>query len=191
MRFTQRVIALRGALPMLRRGRFLSGIRDDELGVKDVAWLTPAGDEMTEQHWPDGNARCMGVLLDGRAQETGIRRIGTDATLLLVLNAHHDVVEFTLPTGAGGCEWVRLVDTQHVNEEDVPPLPFGHKYEVTGQSLILFMLRPEHGPETSDSTARSFEHVVGIVRSFGTSSRRTVERAKAQQRLSRPRKSAK
>ena len=48
-----------------------------------MTWLTPAGDEMTPEHWNDGNARCMGVLLDGRAQETGIRRIGTDSTLLL------------------------------------------------------------------------------------------------------------
>jgi hypothetical protein len=85
--FTHKLIVLRRALPMLRRGRFLSGRHDEELGVKDVAWLTPAGDEMTEENWGDANALCMGVLLDGRAQETGIRRLGTDATLLLVLNA--------------------------------------------------------------------------------------------------------
>ena len=53
-----------------------------------MSWLTPAGDEMTRANWYDGNGRCLGVLLDGRAQETGIRRVGTDATLLLILNAH-------------------------------------------------------------------------------------------------------
>jgi isoamylase len=165
LRFTRRLIAMRAALPMLRRGRFLSGIQDDELGIKDVAWLTPAGDEMSPQHWSDGKARCIGVLLDGRAQETGIRRIGTDATLLLVLNAHNDVVEFTLPAAVGGSEWVRMVDTHRAEDTEIPQLAFGHRYEVTGRSLILFMLRPVLASSTSDAS-RSFEHVVGMLRSF-------------------------
>ena len=37
------------------------------------------------------------MLLDGRAQTTGIKRRGSDATLLIVFNAHHDVVKFRLP----------------------------------------------------------------------------------------------
>ena len=72
---------------MLRRGRFLTGAYDEELGVKDVSWLTPAGIEMTEANWNDGNGRCLGVLLDGRAQETGIRRVGSDSTLLTIVNS--------------------------------------------------------------------------------------------------------
>ena len=95
--FARKLIAMRQAFPMLRRGRFLIGAYNEELDVKDVTWLTPAGEEMTTEHWDDGNARCFGMLLDGRAQETGIRRRGSDATLLLVVNAHFDVVNFTLP----------------------------------------------------------------------------------------------
>ena len=45
-RFTRKLIALRQALPMLRRGRFLTGAYDEELGVKDVTWLTPDRHEM-------------------------------------------------------------------------------------------------------------------------------------------------
>ena len=74
--FVRKLIMIRRALPMLRRGRFLSGAYDEELGVKDVTWLTPAAEEMKEENWNDPNARCMGVLLDGRAQETGLRRVG-------------------------------------------------------------------------------------------------------------------
>ena len=43
----------------------------------------------------------LGLLLDGRAQTSGIRRRGSEATLLLIVNAHHDVVVFTLPEGPG------------------------------------------------------------------------------------------
>ncbi len=43
---------------------------------------------MNNAQWEDGKARCFGLLLDGRAQESGIRRRGSDATLLLICNAH-------------------------------------------------------------------------------------------------------
>jgi isoamylase len=44
----------------------------------------------------------MGLLLDGRAQVSGIPRRGSEATLLLIVNAHHDTVLFTLPEVTGG-----------------------------------------------------------------------------------------
>jgi isoamylase len=169
-RFTQRLIALRLALPMLRRGRFLTGQEDEELGVKDVTWIVPGGDEMTPAHWSDGNARCMGVLLDGRAQETGIRRVGTDATLLLVTNAHHDVVRFTLPSAPGGAEWVCLIDTNHAELDSMPRFRFGHVYEVTGRSLLLFMLRPESGMRSGGKADQSFDHVVNVLKTLTASS---------------------
>ncbi|HEV7913476.1 MAG TPA: glycogen debranching protein GlgX, partial [Albitalea sp.] len=90
--FTRRLLYIRAQQPMLRRARYLSGAYNEELDVKDVTWLAPSGEEMTVEQWNDGLARCMGMLLDGRAQPTGIRRRGTDATLLLVVNAYHDVV---------------------------------------------------------------------------------------------------
>jgi isoamylase len=68
-----------------------------------------ARDEMTPERWADRKARCMGVLLNGGAQKTGIRQLGNDATLLLALNSHHDVVKFALPAAPGGREWV--IDT--------------------------------------------------------------------------------
>jgi glycogen operon protein len=158
--FVQKLLAIRRALPMLRRGRFLTGDYDEELGVKDVTWLTPTGDEMTPEHWQDPNGRCMGVLLDGRAQETGIRRLGTDSTLLLVLNSHHDVVPFRLPEAAGGKEWVRLIDTNQGENDALEHFDFGHIYEVTGRSLLLFILRPARQKGHQTDADRSFQHVL-------------------------------
>jgi glycogen operon protein len=89
----------------------LFAIVNVEIGVKDVIWLCPTGAEMTQGHWDDANARCFGILLDGRAQETGIVGRGSDAALLLVCNAHFDVVNFAFPSVAEGRSWDRLLDT--------------------------------------------------------------------------------
>ena len=166
--FTRNLIALRQSLPMLRRGRFLTGQFDDTLGVKDLTWLTPAGTEMADANWNDANAKCLGVLLDGRAQATGLRRVGTDATLLLVLNSHHDVVRFTLPEATGGRDWMCLVDTNHPELEEPAMYAFGHEYEVTGRSLLLFMLVPDRGG--SREATRSFHHVMAAFREARTGS---------------------
>jgi pullulanase/glycogen debranching enzyme len=67
-----------------------------EVGVKDVTWLTPNATEMEEANWNDPYVRCFGMMLDGRAQPTGIKQRGTDETLLIVMNAHDAVVNFQL-----------------------------------------------------------------------------------------------
>jgi glycogen operon protein len=141
--FTRKLIALRQAFPVLRRGRFLTGEMDEELGAKDVTWLTPGGAEMTQDNWSDGLARCMGVLLDGRARATGIRRAAHDATMLLVINSYHDVVRFKLPEVVGGSRWELIVDTNLPDLEEPSPFDFGHEYEVTGRSLLLLAMKPE------------------------------------------------
>jgi glycogen operon protein len=148
-RFTARVSALRRRFPLLTRGRFLNGEWDETLGLKDVTWLAPDATEMADEQWSEGHARCMGVLLDGRAQATGIVQRGNDATLLMILNAHHDVVEFTLPEVLGGREWRLLIDTNLSDEETAgePAFAFEHPYSVTGRSLLLFelVLDPSYG----------------------------------------------
>jgi isoamylase len=146
LEFTRKLIQLRQNLPILRRGRFLSGIYNEELDVKDVTWLTPSGDEMTPENWEDPNARCISILLDGRAQPTGIRRRGTDVTLLMIMNAHNDVVKCTLPEVVGGEAWMCHVDTNQPDLDTPAEFSFGKVYTVTAHSLLLFQLRPTKQP---------------------------------------------
>ena len=149
LEFTRRLIALRRAYPILRRGRFLIGETNESLGIKDIAWVTPAGDEMQQEHWDDAHTRCFGMLLDGRAQPTGIRQRGGDATLLLIVNAYHDVVVFTLPTVPEGLHWKRLIDTNVPADSSLPEFEVGATYEVTGRSLLLFVLEAEKASRRS------------------------------------------
>ncbi len=139
IRFVQRLTKLRHDYPILRRGRFLGQAVNEELGVRDITWIDAGGGEMEQAAWQDSNTRCFAMLVDGRAQATGIRRRGEDATLLVVFNAYHDVVDFTLPPSEGGGAWRLLVDT---NQPDVEDTPFGvgEVYRVTGRSLLLLRL---------------------------------------------------
>jgi glycogen operon protein len=142
--FVQRLTALRHKYPILRRSRFLTGEYNQELEVKDVTWINANGAEMQESNWNDPNMHCFGMLIDGRAQTTGIRQRGQETTLLLVLNAHHDVVQFTLPQATGGDQWSLLIDTNIPGKED-GTFKTGEAYEVTSRSLLLFKLDAKAG----------------------------------------------
>src|SRR4051812_46232089 len=139
LEFTRHLIRIRPRHPILTRGRFLAGWHNPRIDVKDVTWLTPSAGEMTEENWKDERARCFGMMLDGRAQESGIKQRGSDETLLLVTNAHNDVVNFTLPEVAEGRRWGRLLDTNDP-KLGAEHFAFGAVYQVTGRSLLLFLL---------------------------------------------------
>ena len=138
--FVRKLTGLRHQYPILRRARFLTGEYNEELGVKDVTWINANGEEMRQEHWDDVNVRCFGMLLDGRAQETGIRRRGELATLLIIFNSWQDVVRFALPAASGGRGWTLRADTNFPDSTEEPQFPIGHSYEVTARSLLLFQL---------------------------------------------------
>ena len=79
--FVQQLTQLRDRYPILRRSRFLTGQYNEELGLKEVTWINAFGAEMQPEEWDDSNMHCFGMLMDGRAQPTGIRRRGEDATI--------------------------------------------------------------------------------------------------------------
>ena len=138
--FVQKLTALRRDYPILRRQRFLTGTLNEELGVKDVTWINASGDEMPDEAWADTSMRCFGMIMDGRAQPTGIRRRGDDATMLMVFNAHHDLVEFTLPQGADGERWSLLIDTNLPDNAELAKFDGGDAYSVTAHSMLVFGL---------------------------------------------------
>ena len=142
--FVQQLTSLRHKFPILRRGRFYTGVYNEALGVKDLTWVNANGQEMNEDHWRDHGTRCFGMLMDGRAQPTGIQKSGDDATLLLVFNAHWEIVDFTLPESYGGNEWVALVDTNHEENKAGSVHKTGETYAVTGRSLLLFALKSKN-----------------------------------------------
>jgi glycogen operon protein len=141
--FVRRLIAFRKAHPVLCRMRFLHGRAKSAGDIKDITWYAPQGTEKTTEQWQDSSARCMGVLLNGQANPA-IGRDGfalPDDFLFVVLNSHHDVVDFVLPTLPIGASWERVLDT---TEPDLAPgpqtLPMGATFAVPGRSLVVFAI---------------------------------------------------
>jgi isoamylase len=137
--FVRKLCALRHKYPVLRRNLFLTGNVDTELGVKDVAWINASGKEMRQIDWADPAMRCFGMLIDGRARPTGVRQRGTEAAMLILLNAHHDLVECALPTFEAGTHWVLELDTNIADQAPEYQGSPGDQYGVTGRSLALFI----------------------------------------------------
>ncbi len=138
--FVKKLTGMRHRYPILRRNLFLNGKYNEELGVKDVTWINANGSEMQDEHWGDSDMRCFGMLLDGRAQTSGIKQRGHEATLLLVINVHTDIVVFTLPECAGGSKWSVLVDTNAAEDKVFDSYEFGSEYGVTAHSFLVFAL---------------------------------------------------
>ncbi|MBO9883663.1 glycogen debranching protein GlgX [Xanthomonas sp. D-109] len=132
--FVSRLTHLRAHYPLLHRARFFDGAYDEELGIKDVTWLAPDGEEMTEASWHDPHARALMMRLDGRAPSSGLRQAASNVTLLMIVNGAVEDVEFTLPLVEGE-HWRVLIDTAERNGEH--GLPGGSHWHGLGRSLTL------------------------------------------------------
>ena len=120
--FVRELTALRRRYPILTRGRYLNGRYSEEAGVKDLTWLNPSGAEMQEADWSDAGARSVGLVLEGKAQHSGVREHANDATLLILINAWHEGVSFKLPDDEQTpLHWKLMVSTDEaLDRESVP-----------------------------------------------------------------------
>ncbi|HEU5474982.1 MAG TPA: glycogen debranching protein GlgX [Actinophytocola sp.] len=151
--FTAAVTALRSNHPVFRRRRFFAGrpIRKGE-ELRDIAWFTPAAQEMSEQDWESDFGRCIVVFLNGEGisdlDKRGERVV--DDSFLCVFNAHDEDIEVTVPDASYGRRWAVVLDTTSgvVLDGDLPAevrtVPAGDTLPVTARSLVL-LRRVEDG----------------------------------------------
>jgi isoamylase len=149
--FTQKVARLRRRHPVFRRRRFFTGAypgTGDGTGgdsAVDIAWLTPAGEEMTEADWRASYAKSVAVFLNGSAiTEPDPRgdRV-TDKKFLLLFNAGPDPITFTIPEARLGTDWEIVLDTETPRgdpKEAVGFLP-KTKVEVGGHAIAVLRSR--------------------------------------------------
>ncbi|MGW7535780.1 glycogen debranching protein GlgX [Amycolatopsis sp. NPDC054798] len=148
--FTAALTAFRKAHPVFRRRRFFQGKpvrKGQELG--DIAWFTPAGEEMTEQNWDDAFGKSVVIFLNGE----GIPDLDprgmpvSDDSFLLAFNAHWEDIAMTLPGNGYGREWTVVVDTEtgSVGKTDVEPVEGGGKFTLAARSLVVLQRTAKEG----------------------------------------------
>ena len=137
--FTIRMIRLRLEQPVLQRRRFFLGQHFRDSSLKDLAWFRPDGSEMTEEDWKQPYIRSLAYLLGGDTistpDERGERIVGD--TLLVLMNAHHESVPYTLPDIEWGREWEILLDTAGGTDAKRDRLSASGVVEVAPRSLVV------------------------------------------------------
>lgn len=150
LEFVRTVIDLKRSNPALQRPKFFQGrpLRGSE--IKDIVWLEPSGEEMSDDSWNAGFVRSIGVLLAGDAidevDEQGERLIGN--TLLLLFNAHGGRIRFAIPSHDRNEHWRLVFDTGHAAPRR-RRFTQKSKYTLQGRSVaVLQLVAPE--PKAED-----------------------------------------
>ena len=146
--FTQKLARLRRHHPVFRRRRFFTGAFTGSgagrLGA-DIAWLTPAGDEMTEDDWQASYAKSVAVFLNGAAISEPDPRGDpvTDDKFLLLFNAGDEPITFTLPEAKLSGDWEVVVDTVSPRGDPADAIGFlpRTKVEVAGRAVVVLRSR--------------------------------------------------
>ncbi len=155
--FTRKLIDLRRHHPIFRRPKFFQGRKIRGGDVKDVMWFDPNGEEMNEEGWNTAHAKCLGMLLSGDAID--VRSFHNepilDRTYLLLFNAHHETVSFTLP-GREKVRWEALMDTADEDSFLTTPKQYasGDEYSLTARSLSLLQLATDTQGEARTASWR-------------------------------------
>jgi len=156
--FVQRMINLRKRHPVFRRRRFFQGRPIKGANVKDLLWLSPGGKEMSEDEWRDPAVRCLGMLLSGQGldetDERG-RKVG-DENFLVLLNAHHEDVGFTLPASVPSTRWSAWMDTSRDGGlRPADTYNAGAVYPLQARSLVVLLERRKNGKKEDPNEAPS------------------------------------
>jgi glycogen operon protein len=137
--FTRRVIRMRNEHPVFRRRGWFKGRPLRGKGISDIAWLRTDGEQMSDEDWQTGFAKSLMVFLNGEGlndlDENGTRV--RDASFLLLFNAHHEPLDFTLPPDMFGNTWRVVLDTGTEMGEGDGSFAAGAPVPVQGRSIIV------------------------------------------------------
>jgi isoamylase len=142
LEFTKLVTKLRTDHPTFRRRRFFHGRpvrREEGDPVQDIAWLTPGGDVMDDDDWDVGFAKSLAMYLNGHGiRETDERGEDVvDDCFYLAFNAHHEPIEFTLPSTDYAEGWTVVVDTAELGDVEPVDIKAGETLTVGARATVV------------------------------------------------------
>lgn len=137
--FCQKLILYCKSHPVFRRRRWFYGQPIHGSEVKDIAWFTLEGEQMSEQDWGLGYAKSLGVFLNGATIPNPHPRGEPvkDDNFYVIFNAHHEALTFTLPGINWGTLWVKELDTNMGWLENNEALKAESQIKVEGRSIVM------------------------------------------------------
>ncbi|WP_371662706.1 glycogen debranching protein GlgX [Streptomyces sp. NBC_00280] len=137
---TARLIELRHRHPVLRRRAFFSGRAHSADGLRDLAWFTARGAEMTEGDWY-APTETLGMYLSG-SDIPGRDARGvpiTDDSFLVILHTGDRPTNFALPAAPWAQRYEVVVDTSREEQGEAPGVDCraGDEIGVPGRAVLL------------------------------------------------------
>ena len=121
------LLTLRRRHPVLRARHYFVGHPVGDGRRKDLAWLHPAGREMTHTDWFDTGLHTIGMLLNGEPHG--------DRSFVLWLHSSHEPVTLVPPGDPWPDQWEVVVDTSGASSGS--RVAGEHKLQVPSRSLLL------------------------------------------------------
>ena len=149
--FVQKIVRLRNVHALFRRRTFFRGRAVRDPRMKDISWLNPDGTEMSDEDWGKTFARSVGVLISGRGltERDELARLVEDDDVLMLLNAHDETIDFTLP-GSEEERWDAVLDTSSA-AVDGKPYATAATYPLQARSLALLVKPNRRDPARTDA----------------------------------------
>ncbi|HBZ29588.1 MAG TPA: glycogen debranching enzyme GlgX [Nitrosomonas nitrosa] len=137
--FCQRLIQYCKDHPVFRRRHWFQGQPIHGSDVKDIAWFTLEGEQMSEEDWGLGYAKSLGVFLNGATIPNPYPRGEPvkDDNFYVIFNAHHEALTFVLPGSQWGTRWIKELDTHIGWHENEKPLKAASRIKVESRSVVI------------------------------------------------------
>jgi glycogen operon protein len=139
LEFCRKLIQYRRDHPVFRRRGWFHGRSIHGSEVDDIRWFTLEGEQMDEQDWGQGFTKSLGVFLNGATipnpNPQGDPVI--DDNFFLIVNAHHEPMQWTLPGPDYGTHWARDLDTRTGWSEEPETFRAGDVLMVCSRSLVV------------------------------------------------------
>ena len=106
--------------------------------MSDISWLRHDGEHMSDEDWNNSETRSLGVFYAGN----GLGDVDNDGNplldddMLLLVNAHSEAIDFSLPFPGDDRPWKLLVDT--TQDDPHEQKQGGEKTALEATSLKLF-----------------------------------------------------
>ena len=136
--YARRVVRLRAENRVFRQRFFFRGDTVNAAGQKDLAWISPSGQEVTDEEWNDPNTNTIGMFVSGTLRsrdQWGRPHVGD--SFLSLLHSGAEPVQFTLPGPPCGQEYRQVLSSDQSCAESPEATLAPHCRKQAGDTVTL------------------------------------------------------